>query len=264
MPRKMWEDLERMAKLNKVHTADTFVLSPNGTWFIIGNVVQWSLVDADCHVIKELDMGMLHSIRDEDDTRFKFSADSSIFFCVVSGSCSDDKSTMRVFDSVTGEQRARFKGLKKVHSLLPSANGAWIACGHGSGQLDVFRVASRERLSLGVSDGSPINVLLFSDDAEELVGGSKPGVVRVWDLGQRLDGHGACVLCESAGRSEDRDRTRRRLALFVVPVDVYIARRSSRRSSHGQKRGLSPILGRSVQAHIERRGRDCLYLGHYI
>jgi len=119
--------------------------------------------------------------RDDDEIRFKFSADGSIFFCVVSSLFSDDKSTIRVFDPVTGEQRTQFKGLKKVHSFVASADGAWIACGHGSGQMDVFSVASKARTSLKESDDSPIDVLLFSDDAQELVGGSKLGVVRVWD-----------------------------------------------------------------------------------
>ena len=181
MPRQTWEELETVAKSNPIRTATRFFPSPNGTRFIIESLAQWTLADADYHVIKKIDLGVLGSMRDDDDIRFKFSADGSIFFCVVSSLFSDDKSTVRVFDSVTGEQRTQFKGLKKVHSFVASADGAWIACGHGSGQVDVFSVASRERMSLRESADSPINVLLFSDDAQELVGGSKTGVVRVWD-----------------------------------------------------------------------------------
>jgi WD40 repeat protein len=181
MPRHTWEDLETAAKSSPLHTATRLVPSPNGTRFITENLMQWSLADADYHVIKKIDIGVLGSIRDEDDIRFKFSADGSIFFCVLLRLFDDDKSTVRVFDSVTGEQRTRFKGLKKVHSFVASADGAWIACGHGSGQVDVFSVASGERMSLKGSDDSLINVLLFSDDGRELVGGSKTGVVRVWD-----------------------------------------------------------------------------------
>lgn len=181
MPGKTWAEMETIFKSGKIRVADSFVHAPNGTRFIIGNIMAWSLVDADCHVIKRIDVGLMHGMREDGDIRFKFSANSDIFFCVVSGSFSDNKGSIRAFDSVMGEQLAQFKGMKKVHSFVASADGAWIACGHGSGQLDAFRVAGRERLSIKESDGSPINVLLFSDDARELVGGSKTGVVRVWD-----------------------------------------------------------------------------------
>jgi WD40 repeat protein len=154
------------------------VPSPNGTRFIIDNFLQWSLADANYRIIKRIDMGVMGSMRSS--IRFKFSADGSIFLCVVLSLFDDDKSAMRVFDSVTGEQRAQFSGLKKLHSFVASADGAWIACGHGSGKVDVFGVAGGQ-MSMDVSDDSPINVLVFSDDSRELMGGSNTGVVRVWD-----------------------------------------------------------------------------------
>ena len=187
MPQRTWEVLEAALKSKPLRTAEKLIPSPNGTRFIIDHLLQWHLTDASSCVIKRIEVGVLGSARDDGDIRFKFSGDGSIFFCVASSLFSDDRSTIRVFDSVTGEQRTQFKGLKKVHSFVASADGAWIACGHGSGQVDVFRVASRERTSLKESHDSPINVLLFSDDAQELVGGSNTGVVRVWDRA-----NGAC------------------------------------------------------------------------
>ena len=181
MPRQTWDGLEAALRSNLIFHADLFVPSLNGTRFIVGNVMQWSLVDENYHIIKKIDMGMLASMHDDGDIRFKFSPDGGIFFCVVSGLIHDHKSTLRVFDSLTGEQHTQFKGLKEVHSFVASADGSWIACGHGSGQVDVFRIASKERTNLKDPDASPINVLLFSDDAQELIGGSQAGIVRVWD-----------------------------------------------------------------------------------
>ena len=187
IPTMTWEEYEAAAKSKPLVTAKKLIPSSNGTRFIIDSVLKWSLVDANTRVVKGINMGTLGSARVDDKIQFKFSADGSIFFCVVLSLFSDDKTTMHVFDSVTGEQRAQFNGLKKVHSFVASADGDWIACGHGSGQVDVFSVASRERMCLRESGDWPINVLLFSDDAQELVGGSKTGVVRVWDRA-----NGAC------------------------------------------------------------------------
>ncbi|KAH0834947.1 hypothetical protein J3R83DRAFT_10641 [Lanmaoa asiatica] len=178
--RNTWEDVQMIMKSKPLSTADKIVPSPDGTRFMIDNLIQWNLVDANYHIIKKIDMGVMGSMRDDDDIRFKFSADGSSFYCVVAKLFNDDKSTMRIFDSVTGEQRAQFTGLKKVQSFIASADGAWVACGHGLTQLDVFRVASKERTSIG-DQSSTMNVLLFSDDAQELVGGSSKGVVRVWN-----------------------------------------------------------------------------------
>ena len=179
--RKTWDDLKAHLASEPISDANVFVPSSNGTRFIVGNVMQWSLVDENYHIIKKIDMGMMASMHDVDDIRFKFSPDESIFFCVAPSLINDDKSTLHVFDSITGEQHAQFKGLKKVYSFVASADGSWIACGHGSGQVDVFRIASKERTNLKDPDASPINVLLFSDDAQELIGGSQAGIVRVWD-----------------------------------------------------------------------------------
>ncbi|KAG8216576.1 hypothetical protein J3R82DRAFT_6760 [Butyriboletus roseoflavus] len=180
-PTKTWEDLETAAKSNPLTGANKVVPSPDGTRFIIESLMQWRLGDANFRLIRKIDMGVMGSLRDDDDFRFKFSADGRIFCCVVANLFDDEKSTLRVFDSVTGEQRAQFPGLKKVKSFVASADGAWTACGDDSGRVDVFRVANGERTSMRESNGSTINVLLFSDDAQQLVGGFKLGVVRVWD-----------------------------------------------------------------------------------
>lgn len=183
MPRRTWEELDAELRSKPLISANTLIASPDGTRFIVDNLLQWSLADADCRIVKRIDVGLMGSARDDDDIRFKFSPDGSVFLCVIMSLFSDDRSSVRVFDSVTGEQRAQFKRLKKVRSFTASADGTWIACGHESGQADVFRVASREHTSLlvGESDDSPINVVLFSDNAEELVGGSNAGVVHIWD-----------------------------------------------------------------------------------
>lgn len=181
MPRKTWEEVDMELKSKPLLSANTLIASPDGTRFIVDNFLQWSLADADCRIIKRIDVGLMGSAREDDDIRFKFSPDGSIFLCVILSLFSDDRSSVRVFDSVTGEQRAQFKRLKKIHSFTASADGTWIACGHGSGQADIFRVASKEQTGLKESDDLPINVLLFSDDAQELVGGSNAGVVYVWD-----------------------------------------------------------------------------------
>ncbi|KAH0830333.1 hypothetical protein J3R83DRAFT_1725 [Lanmaoa asiatica] len=175
-----WEDLKTWMKSDPLCTADRIVPSPNGTRFMIDDLSQWNLVDASHHIIKRIDMGVMGSLRSDNDVRFKFSADGSIFFSLAANFFNDDKITMRVFDSVTGEQRAQFPGLKQVHSSVASADGAWIACGHRLGQVVVFRVASKERTNIGDNNLS-INVLLFSDDAQELVGGSTTGVVHIWN-----------------------------------------------------------------------------------
>ena len=179
MPGKTWEEVDLEIKLNPLRGADKMIPSPNGTRFIIDNLLQWNLADANYRIIRKIDTGVMGSVRS--GIQFKFSADGSVFLCVVLSHFDDDKSTVRIFDSVTGEQRTQFKGLKKVHSFVASADGAWIACGHGSGKVDVFGVTGGGQTSMDVSGGSPINVLVFSDDAQELVGGSNAGVVRVWD-----------------------------------------------------------------------------------
>ncbi|KAG8216568.1 hypothetical protein J3R82DRAFT_6749 [Butyriboletus roseoflavus] len=179
---RTWEELERSAKSDPLSHVGEIVPSPNGGRFILRCIFQWYLIDADYQIIKKiLDIGVMESIRDSDDVKFKFSADGSIYFCVVPNFFNDNKSTIRVSDSVTGEHRAQFTGLKNVHSFVASADGAWIACGRGLGQVDVFQVASKERTNIGESNGSPIKVLVFSDEAQEIVGGSETGVVRVWD-----------------------------------------------------------------------------------
>ncbi|KAG9311510.1 hypothetical protein JVU11DRAFT_7713 [Chiua virens] len=182
--RGSWDELETAIKAQPFRTVEQLVPSPLGTRFLVDSLLQWHLIDEKCHVIKKLDMGMLGSMRDDDDIRFKFSADGSIFICVIASLLRSDKSTVRVFDSVTGEQRTQFTGLRKVHSFTASNDGAYIACGHGSGQVDILAVASGKRTTV-VPPTEPndvhINALAFSDDARELVGGSKSGVARVWD-----------------------------------------------------------------------------------
>ncbi|KAH0834945.1 WD40-repeat-containing domain protein [Lanmaoa asiatica] len=112
-----WEEVEISAKSDPLAHISNIVPSPNGRRFILKSLFQWCLADADYHIVKKIDMGVTGSMCDDDDIRFRFSADGSIFFSVVVNLFRDDKSTMRVFDSVTGEQRAQFTGLKKVHSI---------------------------------------------------------------------------------------------------------------------------------------------------
>lgn len=179
-PTKTWEEVQTAVKLSPLTAANKVVPSPDGTRFIIESLMHWRLGDVNFRLVKKIDTGVMGSVNDY-DVRFKFSADGRIFCCVVANLFDDEKNTLRVFDSVTGEQRAQFPGLKNVQSFVASADGAWTACGDGSGQVDVFRVASGERTNMGEPDSRPINILLFSDDAQQLVGGSKSGVVRVWN-----------------------------------------------------------------------------------
>ncbi|KAI9568724.1 hypothetical protein HD554DRAFT_2097581 [Boletus coccyginus] len=148
MPRRTWEELDTELRSKPLISANTLIASPDGT----------RLADADCRVVKRIDVGLMGSAREDDDIRFKFSPDGSVFLCVILSLFSDDRSSVRVFDS----------RLKKVRSFTASADGTWIAS-------DVFRVASKEHTTLlvGESDDSPINV--------ELVGGSNAGVVHIWD-----------------------------------------------------------------------------------
>ena len=178
-----WQELSKRTKLDPLENiTGKIVASPTGRRFILSTILQWYLTDEDYHILKKIDMGVMGSMHEDGDVRFKFSPDGSIFFCIVSSFFSDDKSTVRVFDAVTGEQRTQFSGLKKVHSFVASTDGAWIACSHGSAKVEVFGVVSGGRTSMAVSDDdSVVNVLVFSDDAQSLVGGSQTGVVYVWN-----------------------------------------------------------------------------------
>ena len=188
-PARTWSEIEAGVKSNSLRNASKVTPSPDGTRFIIGNLLQWYLVDGDHHILKKIDMGVIGSLHEDGDIRFKFSPDGSIFFCVVSSFLSDDKSTLRVFNALTGEQRIQFSGLKKVHSFVASADGAWIACSHGSAKVEVFGVVGGGRTSMAMSDDeSLVNVVVFSDDAQSLIGGLQTGVVHVWDRAS-----GACT-----------------------------------------------------------------------
>ena len=179
--RHTWEEVGRRAKLDVLDNILWIVPSPNGKRFILNAMWHWYLTNDDYQILKEIDVGVIGSMLGNEDNRFMFSADGSILFCILSSLFNDDKSTLRVFRASTGEQCNQFTGLKKVHSLVTSVDGAWIACGHGSGKVDVFKVVGGDRKSMSVSDDSLVNALVFSDDAQSLVGGSKSGVVRIWD-----------------------------------------------------------------------------------
>ena len=177
-----WEELRARTKSNPFEIIGRIVPSPTGGRFILTTMMQWYLTDENYHVLKKIEWGVTWTIRDGDDVRVKFSADGSIFFAVLSSLFNDDKSIVRVFNASTGEQRTQFSGLKRVHTFTASTDGAWIACSHGSGKVDVFGVVGGGRTSIAMSgDDSLVNVLVFSDDAQSLVGGSQTGVVRVWD-----------------------------------------------------------------------------------
>ena len=170
------------AKLGLLDNISRIVPSPTGGRFVVNALMGWYLINDDCHILKKIDMGAIGTMRGDGYNRFKFSADGSIFFCAVSSVFSSDKSTVRIFGADSGEQRAQFTGLKQVHSFVASADGAWIACGHGVGQVDVFRAAGGTRASMGVTiEDMVVTALVFSDDAQSVVGGSKAGDVHIWD-----------------------------------------------------------------------------------
>ena len=182
MKRPSWEEVGTQVKSNPFHNIFKIVPSPNAKRFILNVVAQWCLTDENHRILRKIDMGVFGPLRDNDNIQFKFSQDGSIFFCVVASLLNDDKSTLRVFNSMTGEQRTQFKELQWVRSSTASADGACIACCHGSVKVEVFGLSKGGRTSMSLSgDDTPIKVLLFSDDAQSLIGGSEKGAVRVWN-----------------------------------------------------------------------------------
>ena len=179
--RQSWEEVKTQAKSNPLDNILRMVPSPNAKRFIL-NVLTWCLADENRRILKKIDMGVFGPLRDSDNIQFKFSGDGSIFFCVLANVLNDDKSTLRVFNGMTGEQRTQFKELQWVRSSTASTDGAWIACCHGSVKVEVFGVSKGGRTSMSLSgDDAPIKALLFSDDAQLLIGGSEKGAVRVWN-----------------------------------------------------------------------------------
>ena len=220
VPGRSWDELEAAAKADPLRSADKVIPSLTGTRFIIDTLIQQFLVDGDHRIVKRFDWSVLNTLRDDDEhVRFQFCADGHAMFSIASSRLMSGRSTLRVFDTETGAQRAQFSGLKKVHGSIASADGAWIACGHGQGQVDVLHVQGGTRTGMRVpapedgkaganKDGkagadkdaedsaSSIGVFVFSDDrdARALVGGSRAGTVYVWDRAS-----GACTAtCRSA------------------------------------------------------------------
>lgn len=178
--RDSWEEVGTRAKSDLLDNIISIVPSPNGRRFILNATLQWLLIDENYRTVKKIDMGVIGGMRD--NARLKFSADGSIFFCLVSNLFNDDKTTVRVFDASTGGQRTQFTGLKMVHSFAASVDGAWIACCHGSDKVEVLGVVGGGRTSMDMPDGdSLVNVLVFSNDARSVIGGFEKGVVRIWD-----------------------------------------------------------------------------------
>ena len=206
VPGRTWDELEAILKADPLCTGSKVIPSPTGARFIIDAYPHQYLVDGDYRIVKRFDPSARETLRDDDKhIRFQFCADGSTFFCVASGRFNSDKSTVRAFDAGTGVQRMQFSGLKKVHGCVASADGAWIACGHGQGQVDVLSVRSGIQTGMRVPEdenvgadaeggaddkASLVSILVFSDDrdVQALVGGSRTGIVYVWDRAS-----GACM-----------------------------------------------------------------------
>ncbi|KIJ63807.1 hypothetical protein HYDPIDRAFT_29157 [Hydnomerulius pinastri MD-312] len=181
VPRKTWDEEMKKDNALPLLSANAVVASPDGDRYLVNSQLAWFLVDSQLQLIKKIYFGFANILRDVEFKTPVFSGDSSIFAWGLSDILQrDNKTSVRVFDSVTGQPKTRINGLKTIQSFALAPNGALIACG-SEGAIQVCDVAGGTKRTVSVADNCSITALAFSHDSQELLSGSKEGIVQLWD-----------------------------------------------------------------------------------
>ncbi|KAH7926348.1 WD40 repeat-like protein [Leucogyrophana mollusca] len=175
---KSWNQLSTDLKT----TMTSLTASPDGKFYLVKSLFELLLIDERGTTLKALDVGDIDMQRNE-DTCGVFSPDSNAFVYWVSDFLSSPPShSLRVHSSVTGRRIARFPGLNWIRCATFSANGALVACSHGSGLVSIWDVASGRNIYTITTGSSYVSCIAFSRDTSAIVCGTFDGAVQLWDV----------------------------------------------------------------------------------
>ena len=89
---------------------------------------------------------------------------------------------MRIWDPVTGEQRAAFAGhTGGVTAVAIAPDGAWLASGGRDGSVRIWDRASGEQRAAFAGHTGGVTAVAIAPDGAWLASSGRDGSVRIWD-----------------------------------------------------------------------------------
>jgi WD40 repeat protein len=93
--------------------------------------------------------------------------------------------TVRVWESATGKQVARFMVGSTVDGLAISTDGKLLASGGGGGEIALWSPEEKQKIADLSKTGSAVHSLALSSNGKWLASGSADGIVRLWNLEEK-------------------------------------------------------------------------------
>lgn len=93
--------------------------------------------------------------------------------------------TVRIWETASGKQEARFFVGSLVDGLDVSADGTLVASGGASGEIALWSPDKKEKIADLSKSGSAVHSLSLSRDGTLLASGSADGIVRIWSVADR-------------------------------------------------------------------------------
>jgi WD40 repeat protein len=93
--------------------------------------------------------------------------------------------TVRIWESATGKQVARFFVGSMVDGLDVSSDGTMIASGGGGGEITLWSAEKQQKIADLSKTGSAVHSVALSRNSKLLASGSADGIVRIWSVADK-------------------------------------------------------------------------------
>ncbi|MCY3869947.1 MAG: Ig-like domain-containing protein, partial [Gemmatimonadetes bacterium] len=178
---------QNVATIRHMSSVLSVTFSPNSTSLASGTesgaVLLWHVASGKSIATFERNWGDIYSV--------SFSPDGTT---LASGSWNE----INLWNVVTGDNIATFKGPEWVNSVAYSPDGTMLASGARQNIVRLWDVATGDNIATLEGHTEDVRTVSFSPDGTMLASGSEDGTVRLWDIGTRtntaiLEGHTSWV-----------------------------------------------------------------------